>query len=394
MNKMNNFLLYCAAVNPHLLERCPSQKTKYACIGGAVLATALLACGSGGFAFYTIYGNALTAALFGLIWAVIIFNLDRLFLSSIRLHAHVWQELLIALPRLALAALISIVISKPLELSIFRSEIDAEMTAARNAAYMDAKRKQDRDPAFSDEAKKLENDNMALRQRITAAETSKNAAYNAYIAEAEGRAGTHLVGRGPVFEDKKNEAQKVESAYKEEKGQAEKQIGKNEARLAELQTTKARKLAEVDASQKTATGLMARIRALHALCDRDSAIAGTSLVVTLLLLTLEICPLALKLLGAFNKRRPYEQLLDAHEAAEEAEAQIAIHEAESRITTEKALIQHLDAVRLDEQRKANGNIMRAVVDGQHALAQDAVRAWNDQQRDLLQKDPDLFFQVQ
>jgi hypothetical protein len=267
------------------------------------------------------------------------------------------------------------------------------MASARNAAYMEAKRNMDRDPAFTDEAKKLEADNQVLRKQIAEAQERSQKDRDAFVGEAEGTVGSGVPGTGKLYNDKKDAAAKSEHAFQVEQSKDEEEIQKNSDRLKQLQDTKSRQLAEADASQKKATGMLARIRALHVLCDRDSAIAGTSLVVTLLLLALEICPLALKLLGAFNKRRPYEQMLDADEAAEEAEAHIAIYEAESRVATEKKIIQHLDQVRLDEQRKANENIMRTIVDGQHALTQDAVRAWIDQQRDLLQRDPDLFFQT-
>lgn len=388
---MDQFLLHCAGINLEILEKCPTQKTKYTCIGGTVLATATIASVSFGFAIYTVYGHVVQSIIAGMIWGGIIFNLDRLFLASVRIHKNVWKEMLTAVPRLFFAALISFAISKPLELSIFRTEIEAEMTSARTIAYAEAKSRLDNTPAFRNEIKSLEDQNEAARQHLADVGAARDTAYSSFIAEAEGTAGSKIVGRGPVFAEKKAEAEKLERNLQTEKREVEQQISRNEARLAEINAIKNNQLVAMEASQRSATGMLGRIRALHVLSERDPAVKGTSLVVTLLLLSLEICPLALKLLGAFNHRRPYEQLLDALEAEETAMAEIAVHEAETHAATEKEITKHQEKVRLEEQRKANANILRTVVDGQEALAQDAVRSWNDQQRELLQQDPDQFF---
>ncbi|NBN99376.1 MAG: DUF4407 domain-containing protein, partial [Flavobacteriia bacterium] len=80
-----------------MLESPMQDRVKYAGIGGIVFATGLLAAVSGAFAFHTIFGpkgdavdiSALTtmadilgSTVFGLIWGLIIFNLDRFIVSS------------------------------------------------------------------------------------------------------------------------------------------------------------------------------------------------------------------------------------------------------------------------------------------------------------------------
>jgi len=81
-----------------------------------------------GYAIYTFtdsYGSAIPVAI---LWGAIIFNLNRYIVSSMRKAGNERNELIMALPRIVLAVLISVVISRPLELKIFEKEIGAELT--------------------------------------------------------------------------------------------------------------------------------------------------------------------------------------------------------------------------------------------------------------------------
>ena len=54
----------------------------------------------------------------------LIFNLDRFIVSTIKKRDSKWKELLQATPRIILAMIIAMVISKPLELKLFEKEIN------------------------------------------------------------------------------------------------------------------------------------------------------------------------------------------------------------------------------------------------------------------------------
>ncbi len=96
-----------AGADRYILERSTyGDQVKYLCLGGIIVATGLMAGLAGGYAFYTIFeprGNAInsfkTAAdiggyydtidiptmiksvIFGIIWGLIIFNIDRFIIS-------------------------------------------------------------------------------------------------------------------------------------------------------------------------------------------------------------------------------------------------------------------------------------------------------------------------
>ena len=143
LSPLNRALYFSAGVDIQLLKHCPSyDRVKLQGIGGTVVATAILAFISGSYAFYTVFGPKsvnnpdefsfmwmLISCFFGLVWGSVIYNLDR-FIVSTTGHGDgtdsiTWAEIFKALPRMLMAVLIGIVLSKPLEIRIMKTEIDA-----------------------------------------------------------------------------------------------------------------------------------------------------------------------------------------------------------------------------------------------------------------------------
>jgi hypothetical protein len=89
---------------------------------------------SGGYAMYFVFsGNAFAvgfAILVRLLWGTAIFNMDRYIVSSINKEGSTNQQILQASPRILLAIMIGIVISRPLELKIFDKEIRQKLKTA------------------------------------------------------------------------------------------------------------------------------------------------------------------------------------------------------------------------------------------------------------------------
>ncbi len=100
-------------------------------IGATIFFTALFASLSGGYAMYFVFSGTETALpfafLFGIIWGLAIFNMDRYIVSSISKSGTTWHQILQATPRILLAIMIGIVISRPLELKIFDKEIRQQL---------------------------------------------------------------------------------------------------------------------------------------------------------------------------------------------------------------------------------------------------------------------------
>ena len=127
INFIQKFLMICSGANLHILKKTPSEWNKYSGIGGIVLFTGFFAGISAGYATYTIFDDFHAALAAGFIWGLMIFNLDRYIVSSIKKTVSWKNQLLLTLPRLVLAVFLGIVISKPLELKIFEKEINKQL---------------------------------------------------------------------------------------------------------------------------------------------------------------------------------------------------------------------------------------------------------------------------
>ncbi|CAM3905088.1 DUF4407 domain-containing protein [Mucilaginibacter galii] len=131
MRKVTRFFWFCSGAHIDTLKKYPIEHNRYVGIGATIFFTALFACLSGGYAMYFVFsGNPLAvvfAILFGLIWGLAIFNMDRYIVSSINKQGSSNQQLLQALPRILLAIMIGVVISRPLELKIFDKEIRGKL---------------------------------------------------------------------------------------------------------------------------------------------------------------------------------------------------------------------------------------------------------------------------
>ena len=134
MKKVTRFFWFCSGAHVGTLKKYPIEHNKYVGIGATIFFTALFASLSGGYAMYFVFaGNPLApvfAILFGLIWGTAIFNLDRYIVSSIDKQGTTNQQILQASPRILLAIMIGIVISRPLELKIFDKEIRQKLKTA------------------------------------------------------------------------------------------------------------------------------------------------------------------------------------------------------------------------------------------------------------------------
>lgn len=134
MKKVTRFFWFCSGAHIDTLKKYPIEHNKYVGIGATIFFTALFASLSGGYAMYFVFnGDAFAvgfAILFGLIWGTAIFNMDRYIVSSINKEGSTNQQILQASPRILLAIMIGVVISRPLELKIFDKEIRQKLKTA------------------------------------------------------------------------------------------------------------------------------------------------------------------------------------------------------------------------------------------------------------------------
>lgn len=287
---LKRFFITCSGADKDLIYSCSNgEQNKYAGIGATVFFTALMAWLAAGYALYTVFDNIWAAGFFGLVWGLLIFNLDRFIVSTIRKRDRFRQEFLQATPRIVLAMIIAIVISKPLEIKIFQKEIDTVLLKEKNDLAL-ANKKQVANYFEGDLAKnKAETD--GLKSDITKKEKEVNELYNTYITEAEGTKGTMKLGKGPVYKEKR---EKHDAALLELEALRKTNLEKIAAREKEAEKLKAdlgKKVTETQPVIDSFDGLMARINALNKLPLLPS------LFIMLLFLAIETSPIIAKLLS-------------------------------------------------------------------------------------------------
>lgn len=287
---LKRFFITCSGVDKDLVYTCSNgEQNKYAGIGATVFFTALMAWLAASYALYTVFDNVYTATFFGFVWGLLIFNLDRFIVSTIRKRNKFGHEFLQATPRIVLAMIIAIVISKPLEIKIFQKEIDTVLLKEKNELAM-ANKKQVANYFKGDlDKNKAEIDN--LKGAITKKEKEVNDLYSTYITEAEGTKGTMKLGKGPVYKEKrdKHDAALAELDTLRKTNQAK--IAALEKDATTLKTNQDKKVTETQPIIDSFDGLMARINALNKLPWLPS------FFIMLLFLAIETSPIIAKLLS-------------------------------------------------------------------------------------------------
>ena len=257
--------------------------------------TAVMATIAAAYALYTVFDTYFSAIFFGIIWGLLIFNLDRFIVSTIKKRDSFFDELLQASPRIALAIIIAIVISKPLEMKIFEKEINQVLLIEKNE--MTLANKDQLALQYTPSVTALETEITGLKKEVTDKEAEVNALYNTYITEAEGTAGTQKLGKGPVYKEKRDKHDTELAALTELKKTNAEKITAAEAQIATLATEYKTKVTETQPIIDGFDGLMARVNAL------DKLPWLPSLFIFLLFLAIETSPILAKLLspkGAYD----------------------------------------------------------------------------------------------
>ena len=287
---LKQFFILCSGADKELLEGCSEgEQTKYVGIGATVFFTAVMAFIASAYALFTVFDNVYPALLFGLVWSLLIFNLDRFIVSTIRKRDKFGSEFLQATPRIILAVIIAIVISKPLEIKIFEKEINTVLLKEKNTMALNNKKEVAN--YFKSDLDKNKTEIDKLKSEITNKEKEVNTLYETYITEAEGTAGTKKLGKGPVFKEKiaKHDLAKKELDTLQKTNLAK--IAEMEKNTKTLQTDLDKKVTETQPIIDGFDGLMARINAL------DKLPWLPSFFIMLLFLAIETSPIIAKLLS-------------------------------------------------------------------------------------------------
>lgn len=312
-----HFLWWCAGVHQDLLKDCPSEQSKYAGLGGVLLATFVLAALAAGYAIYSVFNDALWAVLFALVWGLIIFNFDRFLVSTMRKYGvsrrkQIWM----AAPRLALALLIGFTIARPLELKIFEKEIDVQIMANRHQKMLmnDSLLQAEQRPLLS--AAVQERDRLNTRR--SGIEDTLHQLQQAYIHEADGTGGSQRRGIDRLTKMKQQAYESATSQFAPELQRLQQQTHYQDSLIAASNADRQQRDLQYETQVTSDVGFLERNKALSDLSARESSVFWSSLLLSLLIILIETGPVLSKLI---MNTGPYDLALASFELRQMAAAE-------------------------------------------------------------------------
>ncbi|MGV3631354.1 MAG: DUF4407 domain-containing protein [Bacteroidota bacterium] len=375
MNKATrNFFWFCSGANRQLLERCPTESSKYVGIGATVFFTGVLAAISAGYALYTVFDSMLSAYVFGGIWGLMIFNLDRFIVSSMKKRSNFWQEFRVALPRIILAVLLALVISKPLELKIFEKEINRKIDAKKSEEAIKAKKIINK--GFP-EITELENKILALKQENKEKESYRNKKQEEYDFERFGKktsGTTGIPGIGSNAKKKEIQLNESETDLKATEKRNQSKIDQYEKEIKDLLALREKEFKKQKPNIDQYDGLAARIEALGLLSSQNSAMNLANIFLILLFIAIETSPIFVKLISA---RGPYDDLLEKHEHSIETFKIEQMSKLNQKTNERLQIVIETGNHKVKEELEGNKSLMKKIIDAETELGDELIRQWKE-----------------
>ncbi|MFL5386156.1 MAG: DUF4407 domain-containing protein [Longimicrobiaceae bacterium] len=402
---MKRFFLFCSGANTGVLASCPTDESKYVGIGVTILLTAVLASLSGGYALFTVFQSVPAAAAFGVLWGVVIFNLDRVIVSGMRKQKHFVLDLLFALPRFVISFFLAVVISRPLELRLFDVEIRdrwQQMQATARRADIARIRAEDEEQ-LADLRSRID----ALKKEVNDRQAEADLRTQAWIDERAGVAGTGIPGPGSVYREKDLFRQQAERQLQEVKARNLPMIERNTRQIEGLLAEQQRRIAQADSVRARANGLLAKMEAFGALKHDSGTILWASLFITALFISLETAPVVVKLLSTLSPYRPYDEVLEEREidVVETSRQQVKIRkhvlktdaertlaDVDGTLATDLHLSTEKNQLRQEAELKANETLIERIAEAQVELAERLVEEWKRRELEKIENDLGAYVQ--
>lgn len=311
MNWFQQFLLICSGGNIHILRKTPSEWNKFAGIGGIVLFTAIFATLSAGYAMFTVFDDVWVSTAFAVLWGLMIFNLDRYIVSSIKKTGTWWNQVLMAVPRLILATFLGIIISKPLELKIFEKEVNKQlnMIIQRNKTQLQA----EMNGRILQQSGPFETEKEQIQTKIADYQKSYDSAAVELEKEILGKQsgltsgkvgfGSNAKRKSELKEQRRQDLENYQKTVTPRLDYLDKEISKVYTNI-ETERNK------TETFEDRFNGFAARLQALDEL-GKNSAIIGLAAAFIMgLFICLEISPVLVKLISSVG---PYDYMLEKTE---------------------------------------------------------------------------------
>lgn len=276
------------------------------------------------------------------------------------------QDLAVAAPRIALAIVIALVISRPIELRLFDKEIQAELVSMEQEIILE--QEDQLRLRYAGSIAENEEQILALGNVTQQKALVRDNLVSQAINEADGTGGSLKRNMGPIYKAKKAEANRAELEYQTEVARVTPLILKAQQSIDEINTQADSELAAIE--RVPYNGMAARMEALDRVGNRSQAVSSAHLFIILLFIIIESAPVLVKLI---SRRSPYDLLLHKHEHEFEMfhhektrlsenttmnkvkyETEVRTHITHAKIREERAKIDHEVVQKIEELKKSLG----------------------------------------
>jgi hypothetical protein len=368
--KIMRFFLFCSASDESLLKKCPkSEHHKYAGVGATVFFTGLLACASGGYALYTAFGIVWLSVLLGIFWGLLVFNLDRFLVSTMKKSRGKLKELVQITPRLLLAVLLAFVISVPLELKIFEEEINESLY------YVGAQKLDRLDSLYESRVAHRQENIDDLKKNTEGKLDLRDDYYRLYVCECDGTCGTGEKGRGSECERKEQKYLQSDQEYLLSKRENDAEIVLIKSNMEKLLEQNLLEKEQLRAS--FSDGLLVRIDALNILPF------GPQIAIILLIIAIEIAPILVKLLSPYG---PYDHLLKTIEYDFEIDEITAINMRNQQLNNKLTVMASVEQNKIEQELKNNEGAMKLIGEAHLELVKEQLKIWIDQEKEKIKEE--------
>ena len=368
--RFRNFVIALSGAHTETLRLVPSERPRFESLGWSILITSGLAAVSMWFALATTLSvNGILALPISLLWGVVIMGIDRWLVTSMPIDNN--RKFALAAPRVVLALLLGTLISTPLVLRIFQTEINAQIATMQQNNYSAFLKQQQgsqvaqqvstysnelqylnkvisskgavtpntsSDPQIVTYTKQL----TSLQSQLATWSQTESTALKEYSCQKYGGADCPKAGVGPVakaslatYDQAKAQVGKIQgeinqvqqqikardtaltsttaaaAAARLQQAQAQLPVVENEYQTAIQRQNQLQ--ASFYATNQASHGLLTRLEALSALSNSNGTVAIARILLFLLFLVIECLPVTVKLL-----QRPghYEEALAKAKEAE------------------------------------------------------------------------------
>lgn len=392
LSGINEFLCRIAGSDLRILAQCPHEISRHARVGAIIISTALLAFVSMFFAVQTISDSTIVGLFTGILWGIVIFNLDSYIVASFKKNDNKWTEFKVLLPRLILALILGCSISIPMELKFFETEIKDEIISLKAERQGENQIKANNEynsriQPFTEERNRLVTENASLQKQIDDANNEIGTLNDKMALEKSGKGLTEKAGIGDAYKDLQSQRDFIKNTKIPQLISANSpKIQSNLTRIQELDSQIALVPKPSPESVKL-TGLSSQMEALKRLTSRNSYVFIAYWVFFLLIIGIETAPIFVKF---FTPKGSYDEILAMNEYVTFMEQQKRKSDLHEMINSEIEAIRSLNERKKTAQDAVNDRLMTEIANAQGEIAEKAIKLWKERQLRRVEQNPTSF----